>query len=241
MTTITEIAPDVFRVSTFLSDGNIQMNQFLVRDEEPLLWHTGQKYLFAEVREGISKLIDPTKLRWIGFSHFEPDECGSLNNWFEIAPSSNAFCSLVGANVNMRDFASHPVRGMTHNEALPTGKYKFRFQSTPHLPHGWDAGLLFEETNRTLFCSDLFHQFGNPAALTGSDIVGEAKKHLLNIESGPFANYIPYTVNTERQLNSLADLEPATLAIMHGSSFAGNCEESLHQYSMTIKEILGRK
>lgn len=238
MTTITEIAPDVYRISTFLSDGNIQMNQFLVKDHEPLLWHTGQKYLFAEVQEAMAKLVDVTKLRWIGFSHFEPDECGSLNNWLGIAPSAEPFCSPVGANVNMRDFALRPARSMSGNEILTTGEYRFSFHPTPHLPHGWDAGLLFEETNRTLFCSDLFHQFGNPIAITSSDIVGEARKNLVNIQSGPFRNYIPYTQNTEQQLNSLAELKPKTLAIMHGSSFNGNCEKSLQEFSFMMKEVL---
>lgn len=202
MTAIAEIAPDIYRISTFLPDGNIQMNQFLVKDEEPLLWHTGQKYLFTDVREAVAKVIDPGRIRWIGFSHFEPDECGSLNNWLESAPSAKPFCSIVGANVNMRDFASRSVKGMSHDETFTTGKYKFCFQSTPHLPHGWDAGLLFEETNGTLFCSDLLHQFGNPSALTESDIVSDAKKNLIDIEAGPFRNYIPYTQITERQLNS---------------------------------------
>jgi flavorubredoxin len=238
MTTIAEIAPDVYRISTFLADGDIQMNQFLVKDDEPLLWHTGQKYLFAEVKEAVSKLIDPTKLRWIGFSHFEPDECGSLNSWLGIAPHAETFCSPVGANVNIRDFASRPARGMSDGEIIPTGKYRFSFHPTPHLPHGWDAGLLFEETNRTLFCSDLFHQFGNPEALTGSDIIEAAKKNLVNIQSGPFKNYIPYTQSTEHQLNSLAELKPKTLAIMHGSSFSGDCERSLREFSTMLKEVL---
>ena len=238
MATITEIASDVYRISTFLSDGNIQMNQFLVKDDEPLLWHTGQKYLFADVREAVAKLIVPSKLRWIGFSHFEPDECGSLNNWLETASSAEAFCSLVGANINMGDFASRPARGMGHNEVFTTGKYKFHFQSTPHLPHGWDAGLIFEETNGTLFCSDLFHQFGNPDPIAKSDIVGEAKKNLLDIQSGPFKNYLPFTSNTESQLNMLADLKPKTLAIMHGSSFTGDCRRSLLEFIGVMKEII---
>ena len=238
MTTITEIAPDVYRISTFLPDGNIQMNQFVVRDDEPLLWHTGQKYLFVEVRDAVRKLIDPANIRWIGFSHFEPDECGSLNNWLEISPSVEAFCSPVGANINMKDFASRTVRGIMDNETINTGKHRFRFHATPHLPHGWDAGMLFEETNRTLFCSDLFHQFGNPVPITDSDIVEAARKNFLSIQSGPFKNYIPVTSITEHQLNSLADLKPKTLAIMHGSSFAGDCSQSLRDFLGVLEEIM---
>ncbi len=239
MSSITEIAENVFRISTFISDGNIQMNQFLIKDDEPLLWHTGQKYLFNEVRAAIAKIIYPGNIRWIGFSHFESDECGSLNEWLNTAPQSEAFCSFVGANVNMNDFAVRRVRGFHNDEIIKTGKYSFRFISTPHLPHGWDSGLLFEETLRTLFCSDLFHQPGNPTAITGSDIIESVKNNLVESESGPFNSYMPYTTNTEMQLNHLAELKPNTLAVMHGSSFTGDCEKSLLDLAYVMKNVLG--
>ncbi len=236
MTSVTEIAPDIFRISTFIPENNIQMNQFLVRDDEPLLWHTGHRYLFEEVRQAVAGLIDIDALRWIGFSHFEPDECGSLNEWFRIAPSAEAFCSVVGARVNMTDFASRKAKGLQHDEIIKTGRYSFRFQSTPHLPHGWDAGLLFEETNKTLFCSDVLHQNGNVTALTSSDVIAGARENLKATQSGPMKNYIPYTSNTESQLNMLAGLKPKTLAIMHGSSFNGDCAKTLHEFAKELKE-----
>ena len=241
MTTITEIAPDVFRISTYLAENNIQMNQFLVRDEEPLLWHTGHRYLFAEVREAVASLIDVDSLRWIGFSHFEPDECGSLNDWLQISPSAEPFCSFVGARVNMTDFASRKVRGMQHNETIETGRYRFRFLSTPHFPHGWDAGLLFEEVNATLFCSDALHQNGNVPAITDSDVLSGARENLVMTQSGPMKNYLPYTSNTESQLSMLADLKPKTLAIMHGSSFNGDCANCLRDFAEIMKEELTRR
>lgn len=241
MTTIDEIAPDIYRISTYIAENNIQMNQFLVRDDEPLLWHTGHRYLFAEVQQAVASLIDADSLRWIGFSHFEPDECGSLNEWLQLAPSAEAFCSVVGARVNMTDFSVRKVRGMQHDEIVRTGKYRFRFLSTPHLPHGWDAGLLFEESSGTLFSSDVLHQNGNVIALTDSDVVGGARENLLMTQSGPFKNYIPYTSNTESQLSMLADLKPKTLAIMHGSSFNGDCAKSLREFSAVLREIADRK
>ncbi len=241
MTSVSEIAPDVFRISTFIPENNIQMNQFLVRDEEPLLWHTGHRYLFADVREAVASLIDVDSLRWIGFSHFEPDECGSLNDWLQISPSAEPFCSFVGARVNMTDFSSRKARGMRHDEIIGTGKYRFRFQSTPHLPHGWDAGHLFEETNGTLFCSDVLHQNGNVAPLTSSDVVAGARENLLVTQAGPMKNYLPYTSNTESQLNMLADLKPKTLAIMHGSSYSGDCGKTLRDFAGVMREVLGAR
>ena len=238
MTGITEIAPDVFRISTFIRENNIQMNQFLVRDDEPLLWHTGQRYLFEEVREATASLIDIGTLKWIGFSHFEPDECGSLNEWFQTAPLAEAFCSVVGARVNMTDFALRKASGLQHGETISTGRYSFRFLSTPHLPHGWDAGLLFEETNKTLFCSDVLHQNGNLAALTSSDVIGGARENLKLTQSGPMKNYLPYTSNTESQIDMLAGLKPKTLAIMHGSSYNGDGARVLKEFAEVMKEEL---
>lgn len=241
MTSVAEIAQDVYRISTFIPENNIQMNQFLIRDEEPLLWHTGHRYLFDQVQEAVSKLIDVRKLRWIGLSHFEPDECGSLNEWLRLAPSSQAFCSIVGARVNMTDFAERPARPMQHDEVIETGNYRFMFLSTPHLPHGWDAGLLFEETNRTLFCSDVLHQNGDLEALTSTDVIAGARKNLELTQAGPMKNYLPYTSNTESQLNTLADLRPKTLAIMHGSSYNGDCGKTLREFAEVMREVLTAK
>jgi flavorubredoxin len=241
MTKIYEIAPDVYRISTFISERNIQMNQFLVLDDEPLIWHTGQNYLFTDVKNAVASIINPSKIRWIGFSHFESDECGSLNNWLLAAPPANPFCSFVGANVNMTDFSSKPAKGMQDNEIITTGKYIFNFQSTPHLPHGWDTGLLFEETNSTLFCSDLFHRNGDSNPLTMSDIIGETRDTLLKLESGPFKDYLPYTTKTEQQLKKLAALKPKTLAIMHGASFSGDGAKCIEDLDTVMKEVLGVK
>ena len=175
---ITEIAPDTYRISIYVPEINLQFNHFLVKDEAPLLFHTGLKAMFPLMREAVATLIDPSRLRWIGFSHFESDECGALNQWLEVAPSAEPVCSQVGALVSVNDFALRPARGMVQDEVLTTGTHRFRFCSTAHLPHGWDSGVLFEETTATLLCSDLFFHDGDVEPVTGSDVVGRARKAL---------------------------------------------------------------
>ena len=174
MTTITEIAPDLFRLSIYVPEIDMQFNHFLVRDQEPLLFHAGYKRMFPLLREGMSKLIDPASLRYIAWSHFESDECGALNDWLQLAPQAEPVCTFVGKLVTVDDFSTRPARGMTPKDVLSTGKYRYRFYPSPHIPHGWDAGVLFEETRKTLFCSDLFHHFGNVEAVTNSDLLSFA-------------------------------------------------------------------
>ena len=164
MATITEIVPDLYRISIYAAWGDLQFNHFLIKDHEPLLFHTGLRGMFPEVREAVSKLIRLTELRHISFSHFESDECGSLNEWLAVAPNADVVCSQVGALVCVNDFIGREARPMADGETFSTGKYRFRYCQTPHLPHGWDAGLLFEETHKTLLCSDLFHQNGRSGA-----------------------------------------------------------------------------
>ena len=237
MINVSEIAPDVYRISVFVKEFNLQFNHFLIKDDEPMLYHAGMRQMFPAVLEAVSKLIDPSKIMWIGFSHFEVDECGALNEWLQVAPNAKPVCSEVGAIVNMGDFSIRPAHAMTSNAILNTGKHKYRFIRTPHLPHGWDAGVLFEETNGTLLCSDLFHQNGNVTDITDKDILGSHKKSMLEYEQGPLMEYTPYTHNTAKILSSLADLKPKTLATMHGSSFVGNCSQALLDLDIIMKEI----
>jgi flavorubredoxin len=211
----------------------------LIKDDEPLLFHTGMKALFPLVREAVASLIDPATLRWIGFSHFEADECGSLNEWLQIAANAQPVCSLVGAIVSVNDFALRPARGMTTGETLNTGKYRFRFLHTPHVPHCWEAGMLFEETNGTLLCSDLFHQSGVVEPLTISDVIERARKTLVDYQAGPLANYMPYTKNTDGILQSLAELKPRTIAPMHGSAYVGDGERAIQDFAIMMREVLG--
>ena len=236
MPAIDEIAPDLFRLSVYVPTFDMQFNHFLVRDEEPLLFHTGLKAMFPELREAVAKVIDPAKLRHIAWSHFESDECGGLNQWLEVAPRAQPVCTLVGKLVSVDDFSIRPARGMTADDVLSTGKYRYRFYRSPHIPHGWDAGVLFEETRKTLFCSDLFHQFGNVAPVTTSDLIGPTRKAMQQMQQGPLAGYMPYTRQTEGVLRSLAELRPETLAAMHGSSYIGRCDQLLSQLAGVVKE-----
>lgn len=236
MTKINEIAPDLFRLSVYVPDFDMQFNHFLVRDEEPLLFHTGLRTMFPALREAVAKLIDPAKLRYIAWSHFESDECGSLNDWLQVAPEAEPVCTLIGKLVNVDDFSIRPARGMTADDVINTGKYRYRFYQSPHIPHGWDAGLLFEETRKTLFCSDLFHHFGDVAAVTVSDLIEPTQRAMQRLQQGPLTGYMPYTCHTERVLRTLAELKPETLAVMHGSSYSGAGDQLLLSLAGVLKE-----
>jgi len=235
---ITEIAPDIYRLSIFVPQIDLQFNQFLVADDEPLLFHTGMKAMFPDVREMVARVINPADLRWVGFSHFESDECGALNEWLSVVPNAQALCSQVGAFININDFAVRPARGLADGEMFTTGKRRFRFLQTPHLPHGWDAGVLFEETEKTLFCSDLFLQTGDVKAFTESDIIENVRQSMIDGQKSPFADATPYTQQTEANLQKLAALEAKTFAAMHGSSFAGNGANLLRDFGIAIREVL---
>jgi flavorubredoxin len=238
-TTVTEIARGVHRISTFHPDFGIQFNQFLVVDDEPFLMHTGMRKMFEATREAVASVIDPARLRWLGYSHFEPDECGALNEWLRVAPRAEAVCSAVGAIVMLGDFADRPPRALADDEVLALGARRLRFLATPHLPHGWDAGFFFEETDRTLFCSDLFFQPGDPEPLTEADVVGPAREAIRGGKAGPLANDVPYTARTEPTLRRLAALAPRTLTIMHGSSFRGDGGKAILDLSAVMREELG--
>jgi flavorubredoxin len=239
MALTTEIAPDVYRISVFASPFNLQFNHFVVRDEAPLLFHTGLRGMFPEVRDAVSRLLPLGELRKISFSHFEADECGSLNEWLAAAPKAEVLCSQAGALVSVNDFIGREARGLADGETFSTGKYRFRHCRTPHLPHGWDAGVLLEETLGTLFCSDLCHQNGDVEPLTEADVLGRTRSALEEYQNGVLAEYTPYTPLTSQYLHKLADLKPKTLAIMHGSSFTGDCAKMLLNIDALFRELFG--
>jgi len=242
MTTISEIAPDIFRICTYVGDVGMQFNQFLVRDHEPLLYHTGMKAMFPVVRDAVAKLINPANLSWLAFSHFEADECGALNEFLSVAPGAKPLCSFVGAMVSVNDFALRPAHGLQDGEVLSTGACRFRFMRTPHLPHGWEAGHLFEESTRMLFCSDLFHQDGEPEPITASEpqLMERVLATLVRYQAGPFSNYLPFTPATEQQLARLAALRPEIIAPMHGSIFKGDGEHALNQLSKLFRDVVAK-
>ena len=240
MAKIDEIAPDLFRISVFVSEFDLQFNHFVVRDDEPLLFHTGMRRMFPEVREAVARIIDPAALRWISWSHFEVDECGALNEWLAEAPQAQAICTEVGAAVNIIDFANRPPRGMRPGETIDTGRHRYRLIATPHLPHGWDAGMLYEEKNGILLCSDLFHQLGECEPITSGDVVGRFGQAIATYQQHPvLMDYMPFRPETRRQLEKLAALEPRLIAAMHGSSFEGDGASALLSAADVMQQHLG--
>lgn len=240
MADIDEIAQDIFRLSIHVPQFDLQFNHFLVRDEEPLLFHTGMRRMFPEVLEAVARVIDPASLRWISWSHFEVDECGALNEWLAAAPQAQAACGEVGAMVNVQDFAARPPRALNPGEILDTGRHRFRWVPTPHLPHGWDAGVLFDESSRVLFCSDLFHQLGKLEPITHGDVVGRWAKAIETYQNHPvLMDYLPFTPQTRRHMEKLAALEPQMLAAMHGSTFVGDGAQALRASADVLERRLG--
>lgn len=234
---IDEIAPDVFRISFYAEPAGLEFNQFLVRDDEPLLYHTLQNARFAESLAAIRSLIDVAKLRWIGFSHFESDECGALNRWLDAAPHASPLAGVLAAATCINDFASRAPRVLEDGAALTTGAHAFRFLVTPYIPHSWESTLLFDTTRQVLFCSDLVLQRGHTPAVSG-DVLDAAIDAAATGQRGPFHDSIPWTAHTEPTLARLADLDPKVLAIMHGASFAGDGAGLLHDYGTALRGIL---
>ena len=235
---ITEVAPDVYRISTFDDRYGIQMNQYLVRDDEPFLMHTMGRSLFPATSRAVASLIEPATLRWIGFSHFEADECGALNDYLRIAPRAEAVCSFIGATITLADCADRPARALADGELLETGRHRLQLVCTPHVPHGWDGCFFFDTVDRTLFCSDLFFQPGDPGQLTEADVVGPAGDAIREGLSGPLAHDMPYTSHTDAAFRRLAALKPRTLAVMHGPAYRGDGERALLGLAAVARETL---
>jgi flavorubredoxin len=239
VSTVTEIARDIFRICTYVPQANLQFSQFLVRDEEPLLYHTGLPSLLADVRAAVATITDPATLRWIAFSHFEPDECGTLNEWLDAAPAAQPACSATGALVCVNSVAHRPARGLQDGEIIDTGTHRLRFSATPHLPHGWDAGHLYDATTKTLLCSDLLHQNGDVEPVTSADVVARMRAMFDAYRGTPLDFYMPWTHLTEGLIERLAALEPALCAPMHGSVYAGDGAAALRAMAIMMREVLG--
>jgi flavorubredoxin len=196
--------------------GGFSFNQFLIVDDEPLLFHTGPRAMYPLVSEAVSHVMAPSKLRWVAFSHFEDDECGSANQWLAGAPNAQVLCSRVAAMVQGSAF-DRPCVGLGDGEERSLGRHTVRWFDAPHVPHGWDCGYLGERSTRTLFCGDLFTQPGaGNAPLSEGDILGPSEA----MRSG--MDYFAQSPATAATIARLATFEPRTLACMHGSSFAGD-------------------
>ena len=222
-TSVTEIAAGIYRISTPVPPGVVPggftFNQFLIVDEQPLLFHTGMHSLFPVVREAVARVIDPAALRWLGFSHLEDDECGALPDWLAIAPDAQPVCSQVGATISLGSQSVRPARGMADGEELVLGPNKrLRWLDAPHLPHNWECGYMFESSTRTLLAGDLFTQPGaDVPALTESEVLSASEAMRLAMPAS-----VAIDVHARAILNKLAATEPQTLALMHGSSYRGD-------------------
>lgn len=218
-TSVTEIAAGVYRLSTFIPEvppTGLSFNQFLILGDEPLLFHTGMRGLFPLVRDAVAKLMPPERLRWITFGHYEADECGAMNEWLALAPSAQIAHGMTGVMVSLNDQADRAPRMLQHGEVIDLGGKRARYLDTPHVPHGWEAGLVYEETTGTLLCGDLFTQYGASPASTESDIVDAA------IAGEDIAGYSALNPAMGATLRKLAELKPRTLALMHGPAYTGD-------------------
>jgi flavorubredoxin len=219
-----EIAEGIYRFSTFVPDvgpTGFTFNQYLIDDEQPLLFHTGQRAAFPLLAEAIATITPLDRLRWITFGHLEADECGAMNQLLAAAPHAQVAHGAVGCMVSLNDLADRPPLPLTDGEVIDLGAHRVRHIDTPHVPHGWEARVLYEETTNTLLCGDLFTQLGNGPAITTDDIIGAAGQ----AEDVFGASCL--TPNTGSTIRRLAALNPATLAVMHGSCYAGDGSKAL--------------
>ena len=219
-TNLHEVGPAIYRINTPVEiPGNIgfNFNQYLIVDDEPLLFHTGPKQMFPLVAEAIAKVLPLERLRYIGFSHFEADECGSLNDFLAAAPGAVPVCSQVAAMVSVNDFAARPARALADGEVLRTGRHAYKWLDAPHVPHGWECGFMMELETRTLLCGDLFTQGGaGETALTDSDILTPSEAFRKAMD------YYAHAPQTAATLERIAREQPQLLACMHGSAWHGD-------------------
>lgn len=219
---ITEVADGVHQLSTYIEEMDFGLSQFLLTGDEPVLIHTGMRGMFPLVSAAVSRIVSPETLRWISFSHLEADECGSMNEWLATAPLSTVVHGNTGCMVSLSDLADRMPRPLADGEVLDAGNRRIRWIDTPHVPHSWEAGLVFDETTRTLFCSDLFSQMGDYAATTTHDIVGPG----IEAEES-FPGSFSLHPSSGSVIRRLADLHVATLAPMHAPAFTGDCASAL--------------
>jgi flavorubredoxin len=223
--TVTEIAEDIYRICTFvpqIGPDGMSFNQFLLADEDPLLFHTGHRSMFPSVREAIETVLPVDRLRWIAFGHVESDECGAMNDFLAAAPQAQVAHGALGCQISLDEMCERAPRPLADGEVITLGRLRIRHLDTPHVPHGWDARVLYEETTGTLLCGDLFTHLGNGPALTEHDIVGAAE------QTEDMFGYSCLAPGTPATVDRLAELAPGTLALMHGSSFTGDGRGALH-------------
>jgi flavorubredoxin len=233
-TNVHEIASSIFRINTPISipgAGQFNFNQYLIVDDAPMLFHTGPRQLFPVVRQAIDSVLPVQTLKYVALSHFEADECGALNDFLAAAPAAEPVCSRVAAMVSVGDFANRPPRALADGEELALGRHTIQWFDTPHVPHGWDCGLMLESTTRTFFCGDLFTQGGSGAVpITETDILGPSEEFRKPMD------YFAHAPQTQEILERLARHEPTTLACMHGSAWRGDGATLLRALAERLSE-----
>ncbi len=234
-TRIDEIAAGIYRISTpvppTVVPGGFTFNQYLVVDDEPLLFHTGPRKMFPLVREAIASVMPVEKLRWLSFSHVEADESGALNELLAVAPNAQPLCGQIAAMVSVNDLADRPARALADGEAITLGKKSVAWVDAPHLPHGWECGFLFERSTSTLLCGDLFTQGGaEHAPVTESDILGPSEAFRKAMD------YFSHSKNAAVHMERLAALAPRTLACMHGAAWRGDGAKLLRELGAALTE-----
>jgi flavorubredoxin len=231
-TNIHEIADGIYRINTPVGlpgAGQFNFNQYLVVDDEPLLFHSGLRRMFPLVREAIAAVMPVERLRYVGLSHFEADECGALNEFLAVAPQAVPLCGQLAALVSVNDYADRAARALADGEELSLGRHRMRWFDTPHMPHGWECGLMMDMSTRTFFCGDLFTQGGTgEVALTEGDILGPSEAF-----RGPM-DYYAHAPNTHAVLEKLAHENPRTLACKHGSAWRGEGAKLLRELSRAL-------
>jgi flavorubredoxin len=230
-----EIAPNIFRISQFHGDmAPVEFSQFLVKAEQPLLFHTGSKSLFPQTLEAVKKVIDPSGLKFISWSHLESDECGAVSKFLEVAPDAQLVHGSIGTMLGVGEFFDAEVRPMGDGDVLDLGSHRLQFMITPHVPHAWDAILCFEETTKTLFCSDLFTVFGKPPAMSDSDPVEQSIEALKNLPG-----YLPVGPHTGAVFDRLEALNPRVLAGHHSAAYTGNAVQALRDLRGELFKFAG--
>ncbi|MGW8180671.1 MAG: MBL fold metallo-hydrolase [bacterium] len=231
-TNVHEVTEGIYRINTpvvFEGGGGFSFNQYLIVDDEPLLFHTGLRKIFPLVREAVETILPVEKLRYLAFSHFEADECGSLNEWLAAAPHASPVCGQVAAMVSVDDVADRPAKALADGETLSLGEHTLKWLNTPHIPHVWETGYLMEQSTSTLLCGDLFTQGGNQLpAITDSDIL-EPSEGFRKV-----MDYFSHTRMAEELLEKLATEKPTTLACMHGSAWKGDGAQLLRALGETL-------
>lgn len=233
-TNVDEVADGIYRLSTFVAEigpTGFTFNQFLIDADEPLLFHTGHRSMFPSVSEAIATILPVDRLRWITFGHVESDECGAMNQFLAAAPESQVAHGAIGCSVSLNDMADRMPRPLVDGDVLDLGGKRVLHLDTPHVPHGWEARVLYEETTRTLLCGDLFTHLGDGPALVTNDLIEPA------LEAEAMFRFSSMAPDTAAQMRRLGDLQPSTLALMHGSSFNGDGRQALYDLATAYEAL----